>query len=205
MMQAYDEKDGEMDDKKKTESKKEAPVKEATKKEAPVKEASKKEAPVKEASKKQAPVKEVSKKEETDFTNKRQNEYNILGNLTNQVKMNKLPGPPINSNLVQSFLSGGKDVDDMQDELKDMLFGEGNSKNGDYIGKPISRTTNNLTQSRFTNQRKPGLVMIDGDRAEFDDYDRSDYDMYSYDNKEDGNRRMDTELPQPPELKHKVT
>ena len=39
--------------------------------------------------------------------------------------------------------------------------------------------------------------MIDGDRAEFDDYDRADYDMYSYDNKEDGNRRMDTELPQP--------
>ena len=39
--------------------------------------------------------------------------------------------------------------------------------------------------------------MIDGDRAEFDDYDRADYDMYSYDTNEDGNRRMDTELPQP--------
>ena len=37
-------------------------------------------------------VKEVSKKEETDFTNKRQIEYNSLGNLTNQVKMNKLSG-----------------------------------------------------------------------------------------------------------------
>ena len=37
-------------------------------------------------------VKEVSKKDETDFTNKRQIEYNSLGNLTNQVKMNKLSG-----------------------------------------------------------------------------------------------------------------
>ena len=40
--------------------------------------------------------------------------------------------------------------------------------------------------------------MIDGgDRAEFEQYDRDDYDMYNYDNIMDRNRRMDTELPTP--------
>ena len=39
--------------------------------------------------------------------------------------------------------------------------------------------------------------MIDGDRAEFDDYDSEDYDMYNYDNLMDRNRRMDLELPLP--------
>ena len=58
--------------------------------------------------------------------------------------------PSYNAGIIE----GGKDVDDMQDELKDMLFGEQNSKNGDYIGKPIVKTTNNLTQSRLANQRK---------------------------------------------------
>ena len=39
--------------------------------------------------------------------------------------------------------------------------------------------------------------MIDGDRAEFDEYDPMDYDMYSYDNQMVSNRRIDAELPTP--------
>ena len=39
--------------------------------------------------------------------------------------------------------------------------------------------------------------MIDGDRAEFEEYDPVDYDMYSYDNQMVSNRRIDAELPTP--------
>jgi len=148
-------------------------------------------------------VKEVSKETETNFPNKRRTDDKSLRNLTNQVKINKLTGSPINTNLVQSFLSGGKDVDDMQDELKDLLFGEEDAENADYIGKPATKASNNLTRSRIINQRKPNMALIDGDRAEFDDYEPSDYDLYSYDTETGGNRRMDAELPQPAELRQR--
>jgi len=119
-------------------------------------------------------------------------EESSLRNLTSSLKNDKLGGPPIGSNLVKSFLAGGKDVDDMQDELKTLLFGE-----EEFIGKPLS----NLTQSEIAQPRKGNLALVDGDRA--NDYDPEDYDQYNYDNLIDANRRMDSELPQPAELRQR--
>jgi len=150
-------------------------------------------------------VKEVSKEEEeTNFTNKNEPDDKSLRNLTNQVKREKLTGSTISSGLVSSFWSGGKDVDDMQDELKNLLFGEEDTEVVDYIGKPSDSTVNskNMTRAALQKQRKR-LSMIDGDRAEFDEYDPIDYDMYSYDNQMVSNRRIDAELPTPAELRQR--
>ena len=42
----------------------------------------------------------------------------------------------------------------MQEELKDLLFGEEDSKKGDYIGKPVSKSSDNFTRSSGNNPRK---------------------------------------------------
>ena len=46
----------------------------------------------------------------------------------------------------------------MQDELKDLLFGEEDSKHEmetkDYIGKPVAKLSDNVTVTGRTNPRK---------------------------------------------------
>ena len=51
-------------------------------------------------------------------------------------------------------------MDDMQDELKDLLFGEEDSKKEtekrDYIGKPVVKSSDNSTKTNANNPRKVG-------------------------------------------------
>jgi len=153
-------------------------------------------------------VVEVSEEEEeTNFTNKKEPDDKSLRNLTNQVKSEKLTGSNISTSLVSTLLAGGKDVDDMQDELKNLLFGEEDAEIVEYIGKPSDSTkiNKNITRAALQKQRKltQRLPMIDGDRAEFEEYDPVDYDMYSYDNQMVSNRRIDAELPTPAELRQR--
>ena len=59
------------------------------------------------------------------------------------------------------IVAGGKEVDNIQDELKDLLFGEEDSnyetENKDYIGKPITKVNDNVTVAGRTIPRKVEL------------------------------------------------
>jgi len=94
--------------------------------------------------------------------------------LQNVSRKESFPGLTIHPNVVQSFL-GGKDVDDMQDELKNLLFGE------------ETRSFNNAT--------------IDSDAAEFDEI-MFDEENFNFDDDLDvSSRRSDEDVPMTAELR----
>ena len=61
-------------------------------------------------------------------------------------------------NLIKTTetFAGGKDVDDMQDELKNLLFGDEDAEIVEYIGKPSDSTkiNRNITRAALQKQRK---------------------------------------------------